>query len=340
MYVVLALLLLGVLIIAHEAGHFWAARACGIGVQEFSMGMGPLIAKWKSRKGTQFSIRLLPIGGYCQFYGEDEDKPDPRAFNNQAVWKRAVTIVSGPLMNFVIAFLVIALFMSLCGVSVVVPKVAELEENAQMAGLQIGDEILAVNGAEMADSNAIVQAIAESGGSAVTLTVRRDGETVDLTLTPFYDADAGRYRVGFSFGRETMRMPIWNSVPFSVQYNIESVKAILDALRNMLFKGQGVEDVTGPVGTIYVIQEVTQQGGFEVYLEMLALISVNLGVMNLLPIPGLDGSRLLFLLVEAIRRKPVKRELEGAIHLAGFALLMGLMVLLTYKDIMRFFVKG
>ena len=340
MYVVLALLLLGVLIIAHEAGHFWAARACGIGVQEFSMGMGPLIAKWKSRKGTQFSIRLLPIGGYCQFYGEDEDKPDPRAFNNQAVWKRAVTIVSGPLMNFVIAFLVIALFMSLCGVSVVVPKVAELEENAQMAGLQIGDEILAVNGVETADSNAIAQAIAESGGSAVTLTVRRDGETVDLTLTPFYDADAGRYRVGFSFGRETMRMPIWNSVPFSVQYNIESVKAILDALRNMLFKGQGVEDVTGPVGTIYVIQEVTQQGGFEVYLEMLALISVNLGVMNLLPIPGLDGSRLLFLLVEAIRRKPVKRELEGAIHLAGFALLMGLMVLLTYKDIIRFFVKG
>ncbi len=340
MYVVLALLLLGVLIIAHEGGHFWAARACGIGVQEFSMGMGPLLAKWKSRKGTQFSIRLLPIGGYCQFYGEDEDKPDPSEFNNQAVWKRAVTIVSGPLMNFVIAFLVIALFMSLCGVSVVVPKVAELEENAQMAGLQIGDEILAVNGAEMADSNAIAQAIAESGGSAVTLTVRRDGETVDLTLTPFYDADAGRYRVGFSFGRETMRMPIWNSVPFSVQYNIESVKAILDALRNMLFKGQGVEDVTGPVGTIYVIQEVTQQGGFEVYLEMLALISVNLGVMNLLPIPGLDGSRLLFLLVEAIRRKPVKRELEGAIHLAGFALLMGLMVLLTYKDIMRFFVKG
>ena len=124
MYVILALLLLGVLIIAHEAGHFWAARACGISVQEFSMGMGPLIAKWKSRKGTQFSIRLLPIGGYCQFYGEDEDRPDPRAFNNQAVWKRAVTDFSGPLMNFVIAFLVIALFMSLCGVSVVVPKVA------------------------------------------------------------------------------------------------------------------------------------------------------------------------------------------------------------------------
>ena len=340
MYVILALLLLGVLIIAHEAGHFWAARACGISVQEFSMGMGPLIAKWKSRKGTQFSIRLLPIGGYCQFYGEDEDRPDPRAFNNQAVWKRAVTDFSGPLMNFVIAFLVIALFMSLCGVSVVVPKVAKLEENAQVAGLEIGDEILAVDGMETADSNAVAQAIADSNGDAVTLTVRRDGQTLDLTITPFYDEDDGRCRVGFSFGSENMRLPIWSSIPFSVQYNIESVKTILDALKNMVFRGKGVDDMTGPVGTIYVIQEVTRQGGFEVYLEMLALISVNLGVMNLLPIPGLDGSRLLFLLVEAIRRKPVKRELEGAIHLAGFALLMGLMVLLTYKDIIRFFVKG
>ncbi len=243
-------------------------------------------------------------------------------------------------MNFVIAFLVIALFMSLCGVSVVVPKVAKLEENAQVAGLEIGDEILAVDGMETADSNAVAQAIADSNGDAVTLTVRRDGQTLDLTITPFYDEDDGRYRVGFSFGRENMRLPIWSSIPFSVQYNIESVKTILDALKNMVFRGKGVDDMTGPVGTIYVIQEVTRQGGFEVYLEMLALISVNLGVMNLLPIPGLDGSRLLFLLVEAIRRKPVKRELEGAIHLAGFALLMGLMVLLTYKDIIRFFVKG
>ena len=315
MYVILALLLLGVLIIAHEGGHFWAARACGIGVQEFSMGMGPLIAK--SKKGTQFSLRLLPIGGYCQFYGEDEEKPDPRAFNNQPVWKRAITVFSGPLMNFVIAFLVIVLFMSAIGVETIVPKVAQVEENAQAAGLQIGDEIVAVGGEETATSDAIAQAIAA-----------------------FYDAEVERYRVGFSFGQERVRISVFESVPFSFQYNVESVKLILSTLKNLVFKGQGVDDVTGPVGTVYVIQEVTQQGGFEVYLELLALISVNLGVMNLLPIPGLDGSRLLFLLVEAVRRKPVKRELEGAIHAAGFILLMGLMVLLTYKDIMRFFVKG
>lgn len=304
------------------------------------MGMGPLIAKWQSKKGTQFSVRLLPIGGYCQFYGEDEEKNDPRAFNNQPVWKRAITVFSGPLMNFVIAFLVIALFMSAIGVNAVVPKVAQVEETAQAAGLQIGDEITAVNGETVATSDAIAKAISASGGEAVTLTVKRGGRTLDLTLTPFYDAQAGRYRVGFSFGQERVRVSVFESIPFSLQYNVESVRLILSTLKNLVFKGQGVDDVTGPVGTVYVIQEVTQQGGFEVYLELLALISVNLGVMNLLPIPGLDGSRLLFLLAEAIRRKPVKRELEGAIHAAGFILLMGLMVLLTYKDIMRFFVKG
>lgn len=340
MYVVLALLLLGVLIIAHEAGHFWAARACGIGVQEFSMGMGPLIAKWQSRKGTQFSVRLLPIGGYCQFYGEDEDEPDPRAFNNQPVWKRAVTVASGPLMNFLVAFLVVVLFMSVIGINTIVPKVAQVEENAQAAGLRVGDVIFSVNGAEMTKYQQISQAIAASAGQDVTLGVKRGEETLSLTLTPFYDKAAGRYRVGFSFGRERTRISILTSIPVSVQKNVESVKLILSTLKDMIFKGQGVDDVTGPVGTVYVIQEVTQQGGLDVYLGLIALISVNLGVMNLLPIPGLDGSRLLFLLVEAIRRKPVKREWEGAIHAAGFILLMGLMVLLTYKDNMRFFIKG
>lgn len=340
MYVILALLLLGVLIIAHEAGHFWAARACGIGVQEFAMGMGPLLLKWKSKKGTQFSLRLLPIGGYCQFYGEDEESPDPRAFNRQAVWKRAITVASGPVMNFLVALVVIVLYMSVIGLPAVVPRVAQVEENAQAAGLMQGDELLSVNGEPMTDTQLIAQAIDESGGEEIVLRVMRDGEEVDIQLTPFYDEELGRYRAGFTFAQERVRVPLLQSMPFSVSYNIESVRLIVETLKNLLFKGEGVSDVTGPVGTVYVIQEVTQVGGLDVYLELIALISVNLGVMNLLPIPGLDGSRLLFLLVEAVRRKPVRRELEGAIHAAGFILLMGLMVILTYKDIMSFFVRG
>ncbi|MBR3795803.1 MAG: site-2 protease family protein [Clostridia bacterium] len=339
MYVLLALLLLGVLIIAHEAGHFWAARACGIEIEEFAMGMGPLLAKWKSKKGTQFSLRLLPIGGFCQFYGEDEEKSDPRAFNNQAVWKRALTVVSGPMMNFAVAVLVVIIYLSALGLNSVVPRVAEVEENAAQAGLMVGDTLLVVNGMEVESTDIVLSEIAGSAGDRVTLRVARAGEELDIEITPFYDEELSRYRAGFTFDQERVRVSVLESIPFSVQYNIESVRLIVDTLKNLVFKGDGVSDVTGPVGTVYVIQEVTRQGGVDVYLELLALISVNLGVMNLLPIPGLDGSRLLFLLAEGIRRKPVKRELEGMIHGAGFILLMGLMLVLTYKDIMQIFVR-
>ena len=339
MYVFLALLLLGVLIMAHEAGHFFAARACGIEVQEFALGMGPLLLKKKDKQGTQYSLRLLPIGGFCQFYGEDEDVNDPRAFNNQAVWKRMVTVVSGPVMNFIVALLVVVIYLSALGVTAVVPKVGEVEENAAKAGLAVGDVLLAVNGTDVVDTNTVLEAIAAGEGETVTLRVGRGEEELDIAIVPFYDEEVSRYRVGFSFAQERMKVSLLESIPFSVSYNIESVRLIGQTLKNLFVRGEGVSDVTGPVGTVYVIQEVTQQGGIDVYLELLALISVNLGVMNLLPVPGLDGSRLLFLLVEGVRRKPVRRELEGAIHGAGFILLMGLMVALTYKDIMQIFVR-
>ncbi|MED9821731.1 MAG: M50 family metallopeptidase [Christensenellales bacterium] len=339
MYVLLALLLLGVLIIAHEAGHFWAARACGIEVQEFAMGMGPVLAKWKSRRGTQFSIRLLPIGGFCQFYGEDEAVDDPRAFNNQPVYKRMLTVASGPLMNFAVALLVVVLYVSALGIQTVVPRVEAVEPNAAAAGLQAGDTLLTVNGRDVTDTSVVQEEISGSAGQPVTLRVRRGGEELDVIIAPFFDEETVRYRVGFTFAQERVRVPLSSSIPFSVRYNIESVNLIVQTLKNLVFKGEGMNEVTGPVGTVYVIQEVTQQGGVDVYLELLALISVNLGVMNLLPIPGLDGSRLLFLLVEAVRRKPIRRELEGAIHGAGFILLMALMVVLTYKDIMQIFAR-
>lgn len=339
MYVILALLLLGVLIMAHEAGHYLAARACGIEVQEFAMGMGPLLCKWKNKLGTQFSLRALPVGGFCQFYGEDEDVNDPRAFNNQAVWKRILTVVSGPLMNFVVAFVVIVLYLSLLGIPTVVPRVAEVEAHAAQAGLMAGDTLLSVNDVAADSTDTVLTEIMGSGGETVTLRVKRGGEEIDVPIAPFYDEELSRYRVGFTFAQERMRVSLLESIPFSVSYNIESGRLIGTTLKNLLVRGEGVDEVTGPVGTVYVIQEVTQQGGVDIYLELLALISVNLGVMNLLPIPGLDGSRMLFLLVEAVRRKPVKRELEGAIHGAGFILLMGLMAVLTYKDIMQIFVK-
>jgi len=339
MYVLLALLLLGVLIMAHEAGHYLAARACGIEVQEFAMGMGPLLAKWKNKNGTQFSIRLFPIGGFCQFYGEDEALDDPRAFNNQRVWKRFLTVISGPAMNFIVAFAVIVFYLSVIGLFDTVPRVYSVEEHAAKAGLQAGDELLLVNGQEIRESGDVVSAVSASNGEAVTLTVLRAGKETDVVITPFYDEEAQRYRVGFTFDQERVRISLLTSVPFSAKYNLQSATIIFDTLRNLITTGEGANEVTGPVGTVYVIQEVTREGGLDIYMQLLSVISMNLGVMNLLPIPGLDGSRLLFLIAEGIRKKPIKREIEGAIHFAGFVLLMGLMVLLTYKDIMQIFVK-
>ena len=339
MYVILALLLVGLLIMAHEAGHYLAARACGFEVQEFAMGMGPLLCRWKNRRGTQFSLRLLPIGGFCQFYGEDEEVSDPRAFNNQFVWKRLATVVSGPLMNFVVAFVVVVLYLSALGVPVTVPRVGAVEAHAAKAGLMAGDTLLYVNDVKAESSDVVLSTIMASGGETVTLFVERDGKEIEIPIAPFYDEEVSRYRVGFTFAQERERVSFLQSIPFSVSYNVESARLIGMTLKDLVFKGKGADEVTGPVGTVYVIQEVTQEGGLDIYLELLALISVNLGMMNLLPIPGLDGSRLLFLLVEGVRGKPVKRELEGAIHGAGLILLMGLMVLLTYKDIMQIFVK-
>lgn len=339
MYVLLALLLLGILIMAHEAGHYLAARACGIEVQEFAMGMGPLLFKRRNKKGTQFSLRLLPIGGFCQFYGEDEALDDPRAFNNQKVWKRFVTVLSGPAMNFIVAIVAIVLYLSLLGIYQTVPRVYTVETHAAQAGLMPGDELLFVNAQAIESSEQVAQLIAQSEGSPVTLTVARDGEQLDVIIEPFYDEEVQRYRVGFTFDQERMRISLLQSVPFSLQWNLENATLIIDTLKNLLTTGEGADEVTGPVGTVYVIQEVTREGGVDIYMQMLAVISVNLGLMNLLPIPGLDGSRLLFLVYEAIRRKPVKREVEGAIHFAGLVLLMGLMVLLTCRDVMQYLIK-
>ena len=336
MYVVLALLLLGVLIIAHEGGHFWAARACGIGVQDFSMGMGPLIAKWQSKKGTQFSVRLLPIGGYCQFYGEDEEKNDPRAFNNQPVWKRAITVFSGPLMNFVIAFLVIALFMSAIGVNAVVPKVAQVEETAQAAGLQIGDEITAVNGETVATSDAIAKAISASNGEAVTLTVKRDGQKVELPDVQFdtWQDENGQTHMTLGFTVYGIKKTPLNVLKEAWNSTLYYGRIVFTSLADLVRGRESINNLSGPVGIVTAIGQAASYG-WQDLLELLALITINLGVFNLLPFPALDGGKVVFLIIEGVTGHAVPEKLQGTLTIAAFALLFGLMLFATYNDIIR-----
>lgn len=350
LYVLLALLLLGVLITVHEFGHFAAARLCGIPVKEYSIGFGPKLVQWQSKKHeTLFSIRPIPLGGYCMFYGDTDDDPDgskmkddPRNYNNASVWKRMLSVFSGPLMNFVLAFVVAVALMGIYGVTAATPFVAEVVEGqpAAMAGLLPGDTFVTVRGQDMTNVSTmdVSAAIGDiSGGQAVELTVLRDGEEMDFIINPVYNEEDGRYMIGITIQQGYADLPGGMVLPAAWNMCKQAATVILDALGKLVTTGEGLDQTAGPVGVVQMVAEQTQQGGFEIFLYLMVIISINLGLMNLLPIPGLDGSRLVFMAIEAVRRKPVSQKVESMIHLAGYVLLLGLMVFFTFKDVLRIF---
>ena len=349
-YVLLALLLLGVLITVHEFGHFAAARLCGIPVKEYSIGFGPKLVQWKSKKHeTLFSIRPIPLGGYCMFYGDTDDDPDgtkmkndPRNYNNAAVWKRMLSVFSGPLMNFVLAFLVAIVLMGVYGVTASTPFVAEVVQGqpAAEAGLLPGDQFVTVRGLDMANATTtdVSNAIGDiSAGQAVEMTILRDGAEMAFTILPEYNEAEARYMIGITIQQGYQPLPDGLILPAAWNMCREAATVILDALGKLVTTGEGLDQTAGPVGVVQMVAEQTRQGGLEIFLYLMVIISINLGLMNLLPIPGLDGSRLIFMAIEALRRKPVSQKVESMIHLAGYALLLMLMVFFTFKDVLRIF---
>lgn len=361
-YILAALLLLGILVMIHEAGHFWAARLTGIEVMEFSIGFGPKLVSWKSRKhDTIFSIRPIIMGGFCAFYGEDDidgkHKDDPRAYNRQSVWKRMLTVIMGPMMNFVLAFVVMVGFYLCIGVGVVDPVLMEIEQGspAYEAGLKAGDVVTSVNGYNVLDGTTQTLSdrirLYQQGDAPLRFGVVRDGETMEMDVTPFWDAEANRFRVGIMIGAKlrseiradgsehyvTQRCGFGESLRNSWNQCVYAGGAILGALKNLVTTGEGLDQTSGPVGVVSLVSQEVRTGGFEAFLNLLVLISINLGVMNLLPIPGLDGSRFLFMVLEAIRRKPVPPEKEAAVHAVGMLFLLALMAFFTFKDVMRLF---
>ena len=371
LYILAAILMLGIMVTVHEAGHFFAARLTGIPVKEFAIGFGPQLLTWKSKKHeTQFFLRLIPAGGYCMFYGEDDveekEKDDPRALGNFPVWRRFLTVLMGPVMNFFLALVVAAALFGVVGEDTggefgyaVVQSVRE-DSPAAQSGMMVNDVLITVNGA---DASGLAPADAsggtgymlstlvngyQPGDDPLTIGVLRGEETLTLTLTPEFDAAEGRYLMGIQTAIQYTPAyaavgPI-RAVQLGAGFCVEAGGAILGALGDLVTTGAGFEESAGPVGIVQLIAEETQRSAensaleaFITYGRLLVLISVNLGLFNLLPIPGLDGSRLIFLLVEGVRRKPVPRRVEAYVHTAGFVLLMGLMLMFTYKDILRIF---
>ena len=352
LYILLALLLLGIMVTVHELGHFCAARACGIAVQAFAVGFGPKLVSWKGKKsGTEYSIRLIPCGGFCAFYGEDdtqgkEAKEDPRSMMLQPAWKRLITIAAGPLMNFVLAFVVAWCFFLAYGLPYAGDKTTTVIVSTQAgspaaeAGRAEGDVITAVDG-ERVNGNLAELIGAWQGGEPLTLTVQRGEEEMQLSLLPRYDAQENRYMIGITMN--ILSDTVWQRAGFgdtlSHTWNVcvSAGSAILDALGKLVSKGEGVDQMSGPVGVINIIAEQTREYKLMGYLNMLIMISINLGLVNLLPIPGLDGCRILFVLFEMIFRRPVNRRVEAYIHLAGYVFLMGIMLYFTFHDVLNIF---
>lgn len=342
MSIIVALLIFGLLIFFHELGHFLLAKRGGIGVTAFSLGMGPNLLKKKIGE-TEYCLKLFPFGGSCAMVGEDEESDAENAFNKKGVWTRISVVAAGPIFNFILAF-VGSIIMILC-IGVDKPIVAEMMEGypAYEAGVRAGDEIISMNGRNIGVYRDVSMYIQLHQGEEIELVYERDGERFETTIVPKMDAD-GYYLMGISGGAYSRCKNPIELVKYAgceVGYWIHMV---FDSLKMMVTGQVGREDVGGPVRIVSMIGDTYEEsaaiGGFAVFINLLNMViflSANLGVMNLLPIPALDGGRLLLMLFEVITKKRVPEKIEGYIHMTGFVLLMGLMVLILFNDISLMF---
>ena len=342
MGIILAIIIFSFIVFFHELGHFLLAKKNGIDVQEFAIGMGPTLYA-REYKGTRYGIRVLPIGGFCAMGEDDEATDSPGNFNNKSVWARISVIAAGPIFNFILAFILASILTGMVGYDK--PEAGAVEEGypAKEAGIQAGDTIVKMGEKRIHIFREISIYNQFHQGEEVEVTYRRGNDEKTVVLQPKKDEESGYYRLGISSTGY-----IKANVLTAMQYGVYEVKYLIDVTLGslkMLVTGQvGMDQMAGPVGIVDVVGSTYEQsksyGSFVVLVELMnlaILLTANLGVMNLLPLPVLDGGRLVFLFVEAIRRKRVPPEKEGYVHLVGIVLLMVLMVFVMYNDIRRIF---
>ena len=360
LYILLAIFLFGVLIAIHEFGHFFTAKLLGVKVNEFAIGMGP--ALWQSRKGkdepwdnkgeTLYSLRLFPIGGYCAMEGEDEDTGDPRAFSRQAGWKKIIILCAGSFMNFVLGLVItVVLFLGVTQARVpVITQFAGGFQHQGADGLMAGDRIVKVDGHGIWLYADVQNYLSRNDGQGVDLVVERDGQRVVLDDFPMgrYDYEFEGYQYhgfGLIFGQvEELSIPARISQGFA--QTIDFVRIVWMSLGDLVTGRVAVSELSGVIGVVDVVSEVganseTAAVGIQNVFYFMALIAVNLAVMNMLPIPALDGGRIFFVLLNgiiyAVARRRIPEKYEGYVHAGAFVVLLALMAVVALHDVWNIF---
>lgn len=344
MNILLAVFVIGLLIFSHELGHFLLAKKNGIGVTEFSLGMGPRLAGF-TRGETRYSLKLIPFGGSCMMIGEDEASDEENAFNQKSVWARISVVAAGPIFNFIFAFLLSIIVIGSVGIDK--PELTGVMEEfpAEEAGIQAGDTITRLGKKNISIYREVSLFMATNDVTKpIPVEYERDGEIYTTTIQPKFSEEYNSYMLGIQVSGFRERTGAWDTIRYSfhevkfwINYTLTSLK--------MLVSGQvSAENVSGPVGMVSAVNDLVEQskpdGMFYVFLNIAnfcILLSANLGVLNLLPIPAMDGGRLVFLFLEAVRGKPIDREKEGMVHMVGLVLLMILMVVVLFNDVAKLF---
>ena len=342
MDIVIALLIFSLIVIIHELGHFLLAKKNGIGVIEFSLGMGPRLLSFVKGE-TRYSVKILPVGGSCMMVGEDGESDDEKAFGNKSVWARISVVAAGPAFNFILAFVLSLIIVGNIGYDA--PVIGGIMEGypAETAGLQAGDVIVRMNGEKINLYREVSLYVQLHQGETVKMVYERDGKTETVTIEP-KRSESGAFLMGISSSGARTKGNALDTIRYSGYEVSYWIKTTVKSLGMMLQGQVKADDVSGPVGIVNIIgdtyEESKQDGILYVILNMLnisILLSANLGVMNLLPIPALDGGRLVFLVIEAVRGKPVDPKKEGLVHFIGFIALMALMVFVLFNDIKNIF---
>ena len=335
-YFLIMVLVFGVLIFIHEFGHFITARANGVSVKEFAIGMGPTIFSWQGKKhDTKYGLRLLPIGGFVSMTGEDEESDDPSAFCNKSVPRRMVIVIAGAVMNLLLGFalMVILVFSQGNLASNVIGRFDETAISAEK--LSVGDEIVKVGRVRVHTWEETVYEIMSQGYEPVDMTVIRNGEKItveDVTFGTMEDSGAIFGNCDFiPFAEERTA---GNLLKHSFYRSASTVKMVYDSIIGMVTGRFGIEAVSGPVGVAEVVGDAAK-ASMQQFLYIVAVLSINLGVFNLIPFPALDGGRFLFLIIEGVRRKPINRNVEAYVNFVGLMLLFALMIFITCKDILK-----